>query len=410
MVRVAEDGRPPLVLRVLLGLALVLSPARAQGDSKPETFAGVDPYTRGERAGLDAAGYTSLGPFLWCEGITTDEIEREIAVPILWVETEHFRIGSTLATYKIPSDKQEKKRLAEELRALEAVFPDARFPAGKVDPWLRLHLYARRIESVHRQFLEGFGLSDADFGDPGPNGSTIAPGPHLGLPLKFTVLLAERRSTVARLVRFAAKRDSTDPFRERLPGNTLFFGISAESVAAWGHANDSALHCQVAANVAMNLLVAFRGMTSPLPVWLEYGWAHVASRRVDERYTLYAKGTQREGADSWNWDARVAGLVSNGFAPTWQQLAAETRFDDLSGPDHLVAWSKAKWLLETLGPRGMRTYLLAITDPLPRVDELDPVAFRREREIQTWTELSGTSIQAFEEAWIRSASKATSKR
>ncbi len=410
MMRIARGGLPRHVLRVLLGLALLLSPARAQEDSKSQPFEATDPYTRGQRAGLDAAGYMSLGPFPWCEGFTTDEIAREIAVPVLWVETEHFRIGSTLQSYKIASDRIEKKRLAEELAALERIFPTAKFPTAKLDPWLRLHLYARRIEKMHTEFSTAFSVSDADFDESGANGPPIAPGAHLGMPLKFTVLLAERRSTLARLVRYVAKRDSTDPMRERLVGGSLFFGISAEAVDSWGHESDSALHSQVAANVAMNLLVGFRGMSSPVPIWFEYGWSHVASRRVDERYTLYARGTLRDGADAWKWEGRVAGLVSNDFAPSWKDLANETKFEGLSGPDHLVAWSKAKWMLEVLGPRGMRTYLLAITDPLPRKDELDSVAHRRDRELSALAEIGGASIESLDLAWRAWAAKEPTKR
>lgn len=407
---IAEDGLPRLGFRVLLGLALLLSPARAQEDSKPTDFADIDPYTRGDRAGLDAAGYVSLGPFPWCEGITTDEIARELGIDVLWVETEHFRIASTLAPYKVPSDKLEKKRLDEELRALERIFPAAKFPTAKLDPWLRLHLYARRIEKVHAEFLAAFGLADDDFGAPSADGPTIAPGPHLGMPMKFTVLLAERRSTFARVVRFVTKREPSDPRREWLAGGSLFFGISAETVESWGQESDSALHAQVAANVALNLLNGFRGMTSPVPVWFEYGWSYVASRRVDERYTLHARGTQREGADSWKWDARVAGLVSNDFAPSWKDLASETRFEGLSAPDHLVAWSKTTWMLENFGPRGMRTYLLAITDPPPRKDELDLVAFRRERELAALAEVGADSLESLEASWRAWAVKPTSKR
>jgi len=409
MTRVAEGGLFSIVLRVLLGLALLHSPARAREDSKPEPPPpAVDPYTRGERTGLDSAGYVSLGPFPWCEGITTVEIERELAVPILWVETEHFRIGSTLGEYKIPSDRIEKKRIAGELALLEKKFPGVRFPPGKLDPWLRLHLYASRIESVHAQFLDGFGFTDAEFGVSGA--TAPAPGPRLGMPMKYTVMLSTRRSSLARLVRFTLQRDAADPMRERLPGGSLFFGLSAESVESWGHETDSVLHCQVAANVAMNLVVSLREMLSPIPVWFEYGWAHVASRRVDERFTLYAKGTLREDADSWRWDARVAGLVGNDFAPSFQDLANDKRFADLSGPDHLVAWSKVTWMLQTFAPSALREYVLAVAEPVPRADELDKELFRRDRDLAALATLGGTTVADLEKSWRAWAAKSGSKR
>src|SRR5687768_15467506 len=173
----AVGSLPRLVLRVLLGLAPLLSPVRAQEDSKPEPFEAVDPYSRGEPALLDRAGYVSLGPFPWCQGMTTDDLARELGgIPILWVETEHFRIGSTLSAYKVPSDRVERKRLEEELAAIRATFPDSKPSMAKLDPWLRLHLYARRIEAVYDEFQRAFSLRDADFGTPLPGAPpTLAP-------------------------------------------------------------------------------------------------------------------------------------------------------------------------------------------------------------------------------------------
>jgi len=412
MMSLAEGALPRSLLRILLALALTLSPARAQEASKPEEFEAVDPYTRGERSALDKAGYESLGPFPWCEGITTDEIERELGgSKVLWVETRHFRIGSTLGSYKTAGDRAEKKRLDEELARMRELFPGAKVPAAKIDPWLRLHLYARRIEAVHAEFLRAFGLKDEDFGETKPGAPpTIATGPHLGMDMKFTVLLTERRSALARFVRYALKRDASDPIRERLPGNTLFFGMSAETVRSWSQETDSAFHAQVAANVALNLMDGFRGMSATPPVWFQYGYSHVVSRRVDERFTLYAKGTIREDADSWKWEPRVAGLITNDFAPSWKDLANERRFDDLSGPDHLVAWSKVTWMLQHFGPERVRQYLMSVTDPLPRKDELDRAAFLRDRELQALEEAGGVPAAELEEAWRRWAAKATSKR
>lgn len=404
MDRVAEGGIPLLVLRVLLGLALTLSPARAQEDSKPEVVPALDPYTRGERAAFDAAGYVSLGPFPWCEGTTSDELARELGAPwILWIETEHFRMGSTLATYDVPSDRIEKKRLETEFARVRSIFPDAKPRKDELDPWLRAHLYAQRLEAIHAAYMRDFGLRDEDFADAAkPDG--------LGMRMKYTVLLAERRSTLARCVRHLMERDTTDPTRDHLAGGSIFFGVSAESVRAWGQPTDAALHAMVAANVAMNLAAGYRGMRSTLPVWFEYGYSHVASRRVDERFTLLAQGTQREGADAWKWEPRVAGLVSNDYASSWTELAEAKHAKELSGPEHLVAWSRVGWMLETFGPERARRFLAAVTDPLPQRDELDRAAHVRDRQLDALVETGGAPLADLEAAWRRWASKATSKR
>jgi hypothetical protein len=412
MIALAVGSLPRLVLRVLLGLAPLLSPVRAQEDSKPEPFEAVDPYSRGERALLDSAGYVSLGPFPWCEGMTTDALARELGgIPILWVETEHFRIGSTLAAYKVPSDRVERKRLEEELAAIRATFPESKPSMAKLDPWLRLHLYARRVEAVYDEFQRAFGLTEADFG-PTKTGEAprLAAGPYMGMASKFTVLLCEKRSTLARFVRLAWNRDGMDPMRERLPGGSLFFGVSAENVRSWGRESDIAFHSQVAADVSINLMNGFRDLGTSAPVWFEYGWSHVQSRRVEERSTHYARGTDREGRDAWKWQDRVQGLISNGFAPTFPDLAGLRTWDQISGPAHLAAWSKVSWMLTTFGPERMRLFLLAITDPVPKLEAEERATFLQERQLTALQDVGGASLTALEEAWKRWAGKPGSKR
>ncbi len=382
----------------------------AQEDSRPESFERQDPYSRGEREAFDRARYISLGPFPWCEGWTTDAIERELGQGVLWVETEHFRIGSTLATYKPRADRIEKKRIEEEVARLKELFPGTKPSPARLDPWLRLHLYARRIEAVHAAFRRDFGVEDADFGEGRADGPPrIAPGPHLGMPAKFTVLLCERRSTLARFVRLALDRQGTDPIRERLPGETLFFGISMEAVRSWGHELDAALHAQVAANVALNLIDGFRNQGTQAPIWFKYGWSHVVSRNVDERFTLYARGAARDEPGAERWDPRVQALIGNGFAPTWKEMAEWDDFADLTGPAHMVAWSKLSWML-TLGPEAMRGCLMALTEAVPEAPAAERAEHLRARQLQALEALAGSPVPEAEETWRTWASKPPNRR
>src|SRR5207248_976998 len=93
--------------------------------------------------------------------------------------------GSALAQ----SQKSEDKKLDEELKRLKAKFTSFKPPKGKLDPWLRLHLYAMRLEEEYAGFEKTFGITDEDF-DPTKQkeGVPMGGGPYLGMPLKFTVL------------------------------------------------------------------------------------------------------------------------------------------------------------------------------------------------------------------------------
>ena len=76
-----------------------------------------DPYTRGDPAAMEKAGYVSFGPFEWRAGHTTDDVRRALGGSPLFVETAHFRIGCALPAYR-PPDRKARKKLTAELGQL----------------------------------------------------------------------------------------------------------------------------------------------------------------------------------------------------------------------------------------------------------------------------------------------------
>ncbi len=63
----------------------------------------VDPYTGGDVAVLKASGAIGYGPFPWADGTRTEDIDRVLGNGrVLWLETEHFRIGCNLGAMKLP--------------------------------------------------------------------------------------------------------------------------------------------------------------------------------------------------------------------------------------------------------------------------------------------------------------------
>src|SRR5688572_19793294 len=120
MIEETDGGDSSLAVRLRFALAalcvtlLAVLPCAAQG-SKDEVFEAVDPYTGGERAGIDRAGYVGLGPFPLWEGVRTTDVEEAIGRRVIWIETAHFKVGSTLETYKpAKGDPREEKRIKEE--------------------------------------------------------------------------------------------------------------------------------------------------------------------------------------------------------------------------------------------------------------------------------------------------------
>src|SRR5262245_40869962 len=90
-------------LLCILLLASEASGAFAQGEKeKPskdgeEQFKDVDPYTKGDAQVVQQAGYKSLAPFSLADGILSqDVVELLGGVELLWAETEHLKICSSL--------------------------------------------------------------------------------------------------------------------------------------------------------------------------------------------------------------------------------------------------------------------------------------------------------------------------
>jgi hypothetical protein len=337
-----------------------------------EKFEKTDPYSLGRNKELERAGYLSFGPFPLAEGIKTTDVEETLGgIPMLWVETAHFKLGSTLVTYHCAADERERKLLREEIDRLVKKLPRARSELVKLDPWLRLHLYAQRLEEQYADFETRFGLSDADFATQASHDplspSYMGPGPYLGMEMKFTVLITEKRSQVARFAKRWLNLDDFESYRRTLPGGSFFFGTSAEAARVGvGNELDSALYACVAGEMALNLCDGFRGNDCELPLWFKHGLGLVYARRADERWTWYFPIVAvAKDEEPWRWEPRVHGLVTNDFAPKWDDMFGWQDVMKLDPRQRMSAWSRVAWLLGN-SKANLRTLLLALSQqPCP---------------------------------------------
>ena len=113
---------------------------------------GEDPYTRSQPETLDALGYVRIGPMPWGSTDTT-ALSAELGDPDLrWIETEHFRLGCSLAEVAVRQNKRMRSSLGDDLEELAAKLPQLRPQAvRKLDPWLRAHLFAHRLECLYER-------------------------------------------------------------------------------------------------------------------------------------------------------------------------------------------------------------------------------------------------------------------
>lgn len=348
-------ARGAIACAVLCALSVA---AAAQTTKRPDPPPAIDPYTRGEPDELARAGYVSFGPFRF--GPQTTESVRSFLgdAPILWIETEHFRIGSTLEELK-PEKPEEVKELERELAALRPYLDRLPTRARKLDPWLRLHLFARRLEELHADLRTRLAVLAP------PPGAEAAKGqPAFGMRDKFLVLLTHKRSTLARFTREYCGVENGDVLLHFLPeSGVLFFGVSQEAVDQ----GDSELHYAATYGVVRNLLCGIHGFARAPPEWWQHGLGLWFARAREPRVLLYSRPSidalpPDELAD---WEPLVRGRVEGGACVPWSDMLTRASWMEQPFGDNVVLWSRIDFLMQSDGVAPRLAAALHAPGPQP---------------------------------------------
>ncbi len=283
------------------------TPASAQHKKEPkkqksgiEEFEEVCPYTKGEKELEEKLGYTQVGFIPWRRNDDSKSVQENIGgIPMVWVETEHFRIGSSLGTYKYKGDKEEKGRLKDEIERLKDKLGKLKTSKKEIDPWLRIHLYAQMLEDTYAEFMKDFGFTPKDF---------EKTGKHMGHPKKFLVLLCQKDSEYGRYLRTYLDSDIEGSFRTGWMNEGMILTASYESVAKnWKDVGDAPIdtmyRCVITACLASNFIDGYKDNLYRAPRWLSFASAHIYQKKIDPRWTRFDGRTIVYDAkdDSWDW-------------------------------------------------------------------------------------------------------------
>lgn len=410
---ISSCSRPRLVF-LLVFLCATFIPvehclAQGKGGEDMEQFEGTCPYTKGERELEQKLGYERFGFITWRKGEDSTTIQETMgAIPMLWVETPHFRIGSSLGTFKLDNDREQRTRLKGEFSRLKGKLGKLRAPKKSLDPYLRLHLYAQRAEELYAQFMEDFQID--------PEGLP-ANAPHLGHRNKFLLLLCQRKSEYGRYLKSYEQIEAPFSYRTGWHSDGMIVALSQESVSEPFEDKDLPfdvmLHCLLANTLASSFVDGFEQNLFKAPPWVTYGLAHVYSKRVDPHWTYFdaRRESQINYADAWNWEPRVRNLVQNEFFTTTEKMLGWTTYADLGARDHMIAWSKMQYLVEVA--EGDRQKFLSLAcRPLSSTELGDSEpnkepALRQRRALQ---EAFGLTPEELDEAWGSWVSKTYKKR
>jgi len=340
-----------------LGLLLLTNPpAPAQGQEDLPKWK-IDPYTENDADAYKAAGYVRYDRVMLTPELSKTEVMQALGgdeIEMIWVETEHFIIGSSLPEYKLPGDKIQKTRVAAEVERMRAGLPTLPKKVKKLDPWLRVHLYAQRCEEIYDRVQEILGVTDESF-PKGPgeriDGEYRGEGPYLGQRGKFIVLLSKKKSTLHRFANtYCAGNFTADsPIMHNFSReNVMLYGTSPELAEGY-FGNDARLHANLAHGLTHAMLNGYKNYLHDMPVWLREGIAHCVVNEVEERYHSFIQIKDQFPNEKklWIWQPRVRNLVKNEATMPMEKVMGYIHPKDFRIGHHLNIWSRVHYMLET---------------------------------------------------------------
>lgn len=385
-----------LVCALLAGAALGAQDA-GKDDDEVKKAAAVDPYTGGDPEAMQRAGIVAYGPFRWADGLATADLEKVLGENrILWVETAHFRIGSTFKSAPWPDDTEKRKFLQEEVKELRKAVPKIPARPKRIDPWIRLHLYASRVERCYADFLELIGATDADFP---AKGTGPRDGPYLGQPDKFLLLLFQKKSDMARYMdRFCGIQADTSMRYNHAKTHQMVACIAAEGLDGF---DETALHAHAIYSVVHNLLSGYNGFYYALPPWFAEGLAHWYSRRVPSDCVNVAirddEAVAEDKRSDWPLKVRRRAQHVGAFFPF--EVIAE--WDDpmqLGYHANAQAWSRVDFLMQR-DAQKVGLMVRRLEDLPGGGDGKAQAAQARKLAVQLVAELFELDPASFDEAW-----------
>jgi hypothetical protein len=407
---------PQMTRRTVLTVAILcaaVSHAAAQNDGKLPKWR-IDPYTRNEPRALELLGYVSYGPFEFgergAEPTTSEFIDRHMHYErILWVETAHFRIGSSLGAWTVPFDPEIKAKIRDELTRLKErgklsrVNPKTR----TLDPWLRLHLLAQRLEEHYALMQDWLGVTDASFPQDEEarrawRGDYIGEGPYMGQKGKFLFLVFQETAAYVDYLKSFTGRNSANGQQWNFKVvDSLLYAVAADDSTEGGRLeDDTALHGHLVHAATHNIINGYLHYNYDLPVWIREGLAHWFERKISPRFNSF---TRSEGAANlnnrqWQWELETRKNLASGKFTPFSEAYTWRDFGQMEFDDHVMIWSRWDYLL-SLGKEKFARFMKLAKGRIDNSDgtmQDDLLAGTRE----ALQEAYGMSPLILEERWM----------
>lgn len=330
----------PGLLCAWFGLLLATAAAAAPSQrAKPD----LCPWCKNDPALLAASGLVSHGPVAIgaADSVALAGLDRGASWYL--AETAHLRWAASFSSFAL--DGPEKPRILAELERLRVKLPDLPKEIKRVDPWLRIHLYAQRGEELYARFQELLAVTDADFPESRGDGPFMGDGRFLGEKEKFEVVVHPGGDAHQAFTRGFCGVAVTDTVRWHFNGVHKILlsvpGIDEFRQERW-------LWPHVAHNLAHAWLAAYKHYSYDPPAWLDEGLALAIEKEIEpaSASSCGEEGTKRDGRGPKDWTAHARKLVSSSKAPTAATLMRARVYGELDLDACVTSWSRLRFLID----------------------------------------------------------------
>ena len=288
-----------------------------------------------------------------------------------------------------------------ELSKLQAALPVIKPDTKILDPWLRAHLYAQRLEEHYSRVQEILGVTDETFAANKEIWDIGTPyfgiGPYMGQMGKFEVLLlpSEKASTRFLTARLGLTTKLSQRWNIRDRDALCFIAHAGQ-----GQLNvDEGMHGHAVFNVTQMMMNGYKHYSYDKPIWIREGAAHWFERNLNPRFNTFdsSEGSAAQMFKKSDWKGPTLKLVKSSDAPSFASMVKMRTFAELERPHHLATWSIFDYLVQ-VHPEFLRTYLATISG-IKNEQHIDDATTLPDVQRNLFRDELGMSYAQFDREW-----------
>ncbi len=355
------------------------------------------PYCKNDPALMTRANVISHGPIPIGPKGSAAMIADLPTTQWVFLETAHLRWASSLGSCNV--EMEDKKRVFAELARLREVLPDVPEEPKKLDPFLRLHLFAMKGEDFYKRFQQLLHVEDKDFPE---SRRTDAPfmgnGRYLGEKEKFEVVIHASRSTHSLFTNEFAGATVPDALRWHFKDqHKMLISIPAEDADL---RKDRWLFPHVVHGLSHLCFCAYKHFSYDPPLWLDEGLALCMEKEIEPASTTNEgeEGGKTDARGPRDWVAGTRKMVAAGKQARLATLWGMKEVGQLELDAKMTCWSMVRFLIDEHGDKlarflgGVKGQLDEQQQPTGR--DLPDLQRRLLRELWSW------STVELDQAWL----------